>query len=186
MSRSEIGSLSLKLMGIFCMVQSFPLFQQAYFLYGSYRFFGESDNSPTFVMIGALVPIGLLIALGVILFAFSNQLSDRFMTSHPTNSDDSTTRSYSLQAIAFSLLGVFFVAKAIPSITQLSINYSYLGTSDSPYVTEKMLNSAWAKGAKLAIQLIIGIALFFGSNGLSRLWLKLQTTRPLKRPNKAL
>jgi len=77
---------------------------------------------------------------------------------------------YSLQQIAFSAVGVFIVAAALPRISEIVVSLSVQG----PMRQEVVLRT-WGTIVAFVLQLAIGIYLFFGSKGLVGLLKKIKS-----------
>jgi len=74
-----------------------------------------------------------------------------------------------LQVIAFSVVGLLLVAKALPDAAGSA--WRYVSLADS--FRERIAPELQARLFRLALQFVIGLGLFFGARGLARMWRKL-------------
>jgi hypothetical protein len=183
MNRREIGSLAIKIAGIYAIVKSFPMMQQFGAFIGNYKqiqesIFEKQDYSILGITIGIATPIFLLIAFGAYLILSSNTLASRM---YPIEGEtEEGISSHGIQKVAFSIIGLIFVIHATP---QLVTNLVYIFTSpamDSPIVHDRMLRDRIINSTGYGTQIVLGVALFVGGGKLSSLWYKLKNTRPLK------
>ncbi|MBI4681094.1 MAG: hypothetical protein HY753_07840 [Nitrospirae bacterium] len=183
MIRIQIASLSLKLIGIFSIIQAIPILKElsAAFAFKKSNLFISEAAPPTFnyLLLGILTSIILLLILGTCLIIFSDKLAEKIMKGNSeTLLTDISARD--IQLIAFSVVGVVLIVLAIPQIVQLGVNIQVLKQAGDDLPIKNVLASTWAHAIGLTIQTIIGLLLFFGSRGLSSLWYSFQSTRPMK------
>ena len=176
MNKREAASLAFKIAGLFAIIQAIEQSQsilillQAVFRAVEFGMDLSSEGWWQFVLEAATVvgPFGLLIALGILLLSRSDRLAGRMFDDGAPDPSPQTD-AHELQAIAFSVLGVFVVAMAIPSLAAVLVNAS---VRDIP---NDMRPSLWPPLVKLGLQLGIGAGLFFKARPLSTLWRKLRT-----------
>jgi len=179
MSITQISSLSLKIAGIYSIIQALPLMQHLLTPFAM-----QSDEMPylNFLFIGAILPILLLLTLGFCLIFFSDKLTKRMNFGN----ESSITAGVSLkdiQVMAFSIVGIIMIVLAIPKLVQIGVNINALKQIGNEAPLKRITISTWAYTIGLLVQLIFGLLLFFGAKGLSALWYYLQQFRPMSKFN---
>ena len=178
MNKREIGSLAFKLAGIYALILATSLIHSIFYVIGLFQ--GTSPYSePTIyarvaLAIGLPLPFLLLVALGVFLIVKSDKLSGRMFGESIERMEPSPS-GREIQAIAFSVLGIFMFALALPKGMQVIINIFY--KLDDPSLRKQIRIGTWATAAGMTAQMILGIFLFFGGRALSRFWHNLRTAR---------
>lgn len=180
MTKIQIASLSLKLMGIFSIIQAIPILRE---LSASFAFknFVQENASPSFnyLLFGILISIFLLLILGACLIFFSDNLAKKIMKE---NNDKLLTdvSAKDIQSIAFSIVGLVMIVIAIPKLVQLGANLQALKSAGADSSKGSISVGTWVYSIGIAVQFVIGIVLFFGAKGLSGIWHSLQKIRPMK------
>jgi hypothetical protein len=178
MKNTHIASLSLKLLGIYSIIEAIPLLKvfTDYFLMQKTmtRFTGSEQASnatliDVYIFIAGLVPFLILICLGVYLIKNSDIISDKLVI----DNNESTIEPVSvknIQAIAFSIVGIVLIVIATPKLLQTGVSiYAKMNTNRA-----MMLRDV---APSIIVQVIVGSYLFYGSKGLSRLWESFQNSR---------
>ena len=183
MTRIQIASLSLKLIGIFSFIQAIPILRELSIAFAfkenNFIMQDKTDQAFNYLLFGVLTSIILLLILGTCLIIFSDKLAEKIMKGNSeTLLTDISARD--IQSIAFSVVGVVLIVLAIPQIVQLGVNIQVLKQAGDDVPTRNVLAGTWAHAIGLIIQSVIGLLLFFGSRGLSSLWYSFQSTRPMK------
>ena len=184
MTSTQIASLSLKLMGIFSIIQSVPFLKSLseYFIYKDMNVF-QPENSPPnyqFLLIGILSTIGLLLLLGTCLIIYSESLAKRITKDNEGKKISTDLTAKDMQAVAFSVIGIVMIVIAIPQLVKIATNIQALKMAGDEYPGKSVTAGTWAYAIGLSVQVVIGLLLFFGSRGLSSLWYFFQKTRPLR------
>ena len=175
MNKREIASLAFKIAGLYAIVQAIKQSGSILLLLGALlRACDLGLETPEdlwrFLLDLAVVilPCALLTVLGILLLARSSKLAGWvFDAGDPALAQP--TDPHELQAIAFSVLGVFVVAMAVPSLGAVLMNAS---VRDLP---EHLRPRVWTPLIKLGLQSGIGLGLFFGARPLARFWHKMRT-----------
>jgi len=172
MTKKEIVSLSLKLVGIYCLILSISYFGFAIMSAVS------SWRQGFLYMLISITPSVLLLLFGAYLI-FSNKLPS-IMASSMIQEEKTTSFTFQdIQVLAFSIIGVWLLSIAIPTfiqaILQITVLYSGSQRSFPVYFISQIVASV--------LKLALGIYLFSGSKGLAKLWQKLQSTRGMKPSN---
>ncbi len=174
MQEKQLASLSLKLLGIYSVVQSIPLLQPIGMAYETWLRFTDQKINVVSFFISALIPSFLLIVLGCALIIFSGRLSEKLVFQESFGQTASSDSGRDLQAIAFSVLGAAIFVLAIPKFGQ-TICYLFL-TSHS---TQSDYSEQLSRGnipyiVGFIVQFVIGAGLFFGAKPLTAFWHRLQ------------
>ena len=156
MSRQDVASLVLKLLGVFLLAQWIPyagsilttLKRESFFIAG--------------------VPFLLMGIVGVVLIAAAGPLSRR-LTADAQPSDAPGPLSIAVwQAIAFSAIGVSVLASGLHRLAGLA----------AMHLVENQ--SIWPSVVSPALQVVVGVALFLQAKGLAGVWRRLQESRPMR------
>ena len=172
MTKKEIVSLSLKLVGIYCLILSISYFGFAIMSAVS------SWRQGFLYMLISITPSVLLLLFGAYLI-FSNKLPS-IMASSMIQEEKTTSFTFQdIQVLAFSIIGVWLLSIAIPTFIQAILQITVLYSGSQRSVPVYSISQIVASVLKLAL----GIYLFSGSKGLAKLWQKLQSTRGMKPSN---
>jgi hypothetical protein len=172
MNLQPIASLALKLLGIHTLILAMPYTQLLFMLSKQYR------SLP--LICGALSPILLLTGTGIALIAYSNRLAHTLVRENVAHSESSQAAPHDIQAIAFSVVGIYLFATALPKLVPLFLNIGLLHRAGYEGLAEKAVAEAWANGTGIVIQMALGLGLFFGDKGLVRIWHRLHPIRPIR------
>ena len=170
MTKNFVFSISLKLMGIYSFVQAIILLQGFGMFITSYsNFAGEDVNLPA-MYIGALLPSCLLIILCFVLLMFSNKIANKLIGLNESSGSCGDITSENVQSLAFSVIGVVIVLLAFIQIVRYGS--SMLFALQSAQDSRRLLSLPYTIG--IILQLLLGIALFFGAKPLSLFWHRLK------------
>ena len=167
MSKREIASLAIKLMGVFLVVTSLGYLPMV---------FGFTNASGLWQ--GVLRFIGCLgsPALGGLIIVYSDKIAARLIREdnvYVTSGEDAMTKN-DVMAIAFACVGLHIAVTAVPQIFSTLIRFiSY------PVLREGQSFSAGVRSITTIIapvvKLCLGIWLFVGSRAIVRLWHKIRS-----------
>jgi len=185
MSKFQITSLSLKLAGIYSIIQAIPILKFidfGFFFKNSNYFATNSDKmfKMNYLFIGTFTSFFLLLLVGAILIIFSQKIAKKITKGDEDNNSLSGLSAKDISSIAFSVIGVILIVIAIPKLVQVGANIQFLKQAGDEMPTRGVLASTWAYSIGLIVQIIIGLLLFFGARGLSTIWCFLQKIRPMK------
>lgn len=175
MTRHELASFALKLLGIYALIKSLPLIQH---LGGALGMLGSDqgrDMVGFWTFVGLLIPLVLTALVGGLLLAFSRDLAPRLMGEDKPLGLSSALSAEDVQAIGFSVVAVLIFLGAIPQLTHVIVYWSYVASRSSlEPVRRQMAWSIWQSSLSGGIQLTLAIVLFLRPRGLSNLWRRLQ------------
>lgn len=171
MSQLQITSLSLRLAGIYSLIQAILMIRP---VINSFGFASQQPSVGTTLILGASIPFILLIIFGLLLFIGSNRISRRIIREKTSTDISSELNSKKIQAIAFSILGVILVIISIPKILQIISNIVALqNAADNSFTIYKLSRDTIAFGIGVVLQFLFGIYLFISGHSLSNLWHKI-------------
>jgi hypothetical protein len=183
MNQKQIASLSLKLLGIYSIIEAIPLLRE---LSGVFAFRGsgiQMEGGPIqtdVLLIGILIPFGLLLLVGFCLIIFSKSFAARMTLKDEIITETTELTARNIQSIAFSVVGLVMIVFAIPHLVQLAANLQAFKSAGSEMLKEQISIGTWAYSIGIAVQFIIGLLLFIGGRGLSSIWHFFQKLRPMK------
>jgi hypothetical protein len=183
MNQKQIASLSLKLLGIYSIIEAIPLFRELSTVFawrGSKIKMNSGPMHTGLLLSGILASVGLLLLVGVCLILFSKSFAKLMTTKDEQMADTTDITARSIQSIAFSVVGLVMIVMSIPHLVQIAANLEALRNFGSETMSRGISIGTWTYSIGIAVQFIIGLLLFFGGRGLSSLWYFFQKLRPMK------
>jgi hypothetical protein len=184
MTKKEIVSLSLKLAGIYCLIMAIThlsyTIQSVVYLFRQEDIWSIQISINSFVsLLLILIPFVLLPLFGFYLF-FSDKLPSKMASLMTQEEKTSSFTFQDIQALSFSIIGVWLLSSVIPAfiqlIVQIMIYHRTSFQSISPLRDSIYISHIIAAVLKIAL----GIYLFSGGKGLIRLWQKFDNTKGMK------
>ena len=162
MSNQALATLVVRLMGIYAWFQVLTVAPTM-----GYLFVGESlrhDQRGLWMAMVAIsfVALALWIALGFLMILMADRIALR-MAPPEEEPRPQPADSGSLQAVLFSVVGLIFVLHSIPKLIEQLVSIKIAGSG-------AFLYPPWIAVLLLALEFLMGVALFLGSRGLSRIW----------------
>ncbi len=183
MTQNQIASLSLKVLGIYSIIESIPLLRELSQVFAWRSSQIEMENgtfNANLLLIGIITSVGLLALIGSCLIIFSKFFAKRMIHEEEEINAHTELSAKNIQAVAFSIVGLVMIVIAIPHLVQLAANLQALKSAGSGSVRKDISIGTWAFSISVAVQFIIGVLLFWGGKGLSSIWYAIQKTRPMK------
>ena len=183
MTQNQIASLSLKLLGIYSIIEAIPILRELSQVFAWRGSKIEMEGGPLhtdLLLIGIMTSVGLLLLIGICLLFFSKTLAKRMITEEERINEATELTARNIQAIAFSVVGLVLIVIAIPDLVQLAANLQVLKSAGAESVKESIQIGTWVYSIGIAVQFIIGILLFLVGRGLSSIWFFIQKMRPMK------
>jgi len=178
MTKHELASFTLKLLGIYAIIESLPLFQ----FFGGLAYALQLDRSgpvadfwPSLIM---LMPLLMVAAVGVVLVAFSRNLAPLLVGKDGPLGMSSVLTGHDVQAIGFSIVAVLIFLRALPQMGQ-----AYWAVFDafsrrySEPASGRIVQNFFRYGIPAVIQLVLAVVLFLQARGLSDLWHRIRIGR---------
>lgn len=170
MTKHELASFALRLLGIYAIIESLPLFQ---FL-GSLAYTLRSNrNEPVvefWAIVGMLIPLLLMAAAGAVLLVFSRDLAPRLVGEDKPLGIPSVLTGRDVQAIGFSVVAVLIFLRAIPQIGQAVWIGFYTSSGGFGGPGGRMVQDILRYGIPAVIQLALAVVLFLQARGLADSW----------------
>lgn len=163
-----VAVVAVKIVGLYCLVQALP------FLYlipaDAILLFRGPSFGAIDIIVNLLDPTLYLVA-GILIIRRANWIATRVLGFEEPTAEEVRPRAPGrrLQAIAFSVLGVWFVIGGLTEAVRLFVQArTYAEYSDSD-----VIQSVFDEPAPLVaagVQLALGLCLFFGSRQLASFW----------------
>ena len=166
MTKREIFVVASKILGIYLLARGIELFAQMFPFLVSISTRGFEG---IWYFLVSLATLSLYMGGAFCLITWADSIAAVLAGKEEAPEVKAVVEKDSLQQIAFSAVGVFIIAVALPRISQIVVNLSVQG----PMRQEVVLRT-WETIIGLVLQLGIGIYLFFGSKGLVGLLKKLK------------
>jgi hypothetical protein len=172
MTKQDVGSLALRLMGIYILAQTILALPMITPIFGEAKSAASSDIGIRWSLLVAsqIVPFLVVLAGASALVLRSHSLAGRLF-------DDADARAFTrpngrdLQMIGLSLIGMSVLAHALPHFTRLGM----LASMDGDSLIGGLLRREYRAGAaELIVELLIGVGLFWGARGIANMWWRLR------------
>ncbi len=176
MTKQEIASLALKLLGIYCFIQALTFLASTLSLVGMNV--SEMGLSKSLMVAGGALPVlGYLLA-GSVLLMYGDRISGKLTSKGKkmgTSATGITTRD--VQTLAFSIVGIYLIAMSLPNLASLLWTIAYYYRKGGPDLARAGVENVWRHTIQVVVEFVIGIGLFLGARGVSSLWFFLQKAR---------
>jgi hypothetical protein len=171
MTRHELASFALKLLGIYVLFESLPFLQQVGSLVYMLPGYRNQPISVFWVTLITLVPLLLVVAAGAVLIVFSRSLAPVLIGEDKPLGISSAVTGRDVQAIGFSIVAVLIFLQAVPPIGQATWTIYYAASHRFPEsAASQVVQGVWRYGVPAAIQLVLAVILFLRARGLAKLW----------------
>jgi hypothetical protein len=170
MKANQLATLVLRLMGIYCLLQSLPIFSMLVSLTFMALFRGEAERLDVPGAMPFLLPGLGLILTGILLLLFSVPMGKKLA---PQDQDEGSVVACSfenIQTLAFAVAGVLIFASTLPqlfSFPRYLLNLWGMGGGNLSRMRESLLGGA--------VKAVLGLWLFFGARGFANFWRSLRT-----------
>src|SRR4030042_6265317 len=107
MTQNQIASLSLKLLGIYSIIEAIPILRELSQVFAWRGSKIEMESGPLhtdLLLIGIMTSVGLLLLIGICLLFFSETLAKRMITEEERINEATELTARNIQAIAFSVV----------------------------------------------------------------------------------
>lgn len=173
-SLRSFGILCLRLLSVYAFMQALPMLQQvlSFVIYARFSPQGaQALDQANFAV--AITPMLVLLGSAVILWGRAPQLADWMLGGGTADAGPPGAERLSaavIQAVAFSVVGVFVFLQALPQLVSLGMNYQVAAASAREPLSQQALQIFWPQVASLTVQLLFSAALFFQSHTLAGFW----------------
>ena len=167
MSLSRIASLAISLLGLFIIVKTLPAIQSLIYAFLPSTLTGVKTHDPTFYRLFLLIMVVSSIIFGLVLIIFRKSLG-RFMAVENKDVVSEDIGFNQLYSASFSLLGVYFFIDGCSKFLGRII----------PTIIKESRGAQFDFDWPSAIELLLGLFLFLGATGLSKLssifWIRIK------------
>lgn len=157
-NKHEITSLAFKILGIYLVIQGFSVMLNV---------LAVSITAPAFIETGnvakIIVPYVFPIVFGILLWVFPNRFTVSKGKEESLSKDGFVINANDVERIIFSGLGLLFIGNSLPKLSTALLNIYIM--ADTPNTLIRLLPTT--VGA--IIQLVIGVGILLGSQGLVNL-----------------
>lgn len=173
MTLRDIAGIGLKLLGVYAIIQALSHTEVIGLAISAAGSRHGAAVSPLQWAIMVL-PLGLLLVSGLLLIFCSRRIGRVIVPDQETVPADAPLSYSDIQAIAFSVAGLAIACVALPRLGRILVNAGLLRGSSGHFTGGRARIRSLAQAAGPVVQLVIGVALFFGGRGLAKVWQKLQ------------
>lgn len=168
MSKRDIAALAFTLAGLYAIIEGINAVSAVvYFIWSIFSNVNVSSGMHHDIrsvwIIG--LPFALLAVLGCVLIFGSRHFAARLFPDIETVQTPEQ-RFLAIPALAYSIVGIFLIASGVSGLTNLFGQIAFAGRLE--------IGRALLYSLTYLVKLAIGLALFFGSHGLVRLWSRLR------------
>jgi len=157
MNRHFYTSLAFKIFGLYCVIQGLNSIP---FLF-KFNFEGW--------MFLAIGPIFFPLIAGIFLFLFANGIANYLVGPKQDNMVKDTIHIDEIRSVAFSIVGLFILARILPQISQLISPFVWIRVIEDGEISGKMTSLVVEMIPALLIQIFIGLWLFLRPNSVINL-----------------
>lgn len=172
MNYNELSSLLLKISGLIIIiftVINIPNYFIGY--YSTQNFFGNEVSDLAAFLGSVFLPAFITIAIGFLLFKFPKTVTNKIIAG---SSESSSADLKTITAVAYSAIGMYFVAFSIADLVYWAIYYGMilneLKTNEFFTIDNKV------KVIATFVELLIGLILLLGSSGINNLIIKIRSS----------
>ena len=174
MTSRDVGVLSCKILSIYVIVIVLSQLNGLLMHYSSLlAVIRSSSDSPTEMNIAWFLgsAAGMLILSGFCAFLWlgAGYLARRMVPDSEEKALGTALSARDFQVIAFSVVGLLLVVKALPDAASTAWRYAQLPDSPGGWLRAELPMHL----IRLGLQFVIGLGLFFGARGLVGMWRKL-------------
>jgi hypothetical protein len=163
LTKYDLSILAIRLVGLYFFVQSL------FYIMELPAVFLANGKQNMLQFLSFCAPCLVQLVMGVLLLRLSRGVA-RWIFPEFSASHSLTLTGQDLQAVLFSVVGVWLIATAMPDTGRLATEYWWLGKTRQP---QQMLS--WIpRAVGLLIQIAAGAFLFARANGLSAAWHRLR------------
>jgi len=181
-TKQEIAALACRLMGVYALLLGLGGLAGPAYLLG--LLFGETASRPVqrvhlfWQACLLLLPVVLHVGARGFLWVLADKLAGRMVAPAPAPPPKSRVGARQLQAIAFSVVGLFLLARAIPDIAHAVTAFAFTSSEHRDRI--QMVSKPQAVG--LGVQVVPGLGLLFGGRGLAGIVQTVRTAGRAKAP----
>lgn len=174
MTKREMTSLLIKLMGIYALVQLVPGIVQAMAMFasGAYQFTSQPGMVALVLLMSVFAAPLMWIWLCIWLIRKSDRFAERLYPVDAPAGQLTTLGAKDVRRLGYHFIGLMLVIKSLPPL--LMILYQLIMLYRLPYEQRYPMSGYSSQWIVLLLQLAIGLYLFLYPKGLANLWIRLQ------------
>ena len=174
MNRQDVACLALRLTAIYCFLQALVLVRELWYLATGCISGGEV---PWLTVLGSAVAFALLVGAGLLLLKKSVRWARMIVPGDPQSPLGVQASAGDVQAIAFSIVGIYLFVEAVPEVLRSAAQLLYVrySTAGPPTGLKAVVQNIWLSLDAAALQMLLGLALFVWGRGLVNLWHRVRT-----------
>lgn len=179
MTKRELAAFVLKLLGVYAIIRSLPLFMYISLMLAT---LGQENGEMArrfWMQVCMSVPFVLSAIAAVVLLTCNRGLSAVVVREDSDAKLSTSLSGNDIQAIGFSIVAVLVFLSAIPGLVKF-IGSLYYVVSQPEGARSRFLRIAWQSGLSVALQLVLASVLFFRARGLANLWRRIQVGKYVK------
>ena len=176
MTKREIASLVIKLMGVFILLKSIAYLPMVFGSFSIMR--SEGLLFSVFIVMISIVTAAIPLAFSILVITLSDKAAAWLIRNDNTvENTDNTISKDDVMIIAVSCIGLYFIVAAMPMlINALLINPARMyRRAGIPYVGPSGMFHILRNLVVPAVQIALGIWLFASSKGIVKLWKKIRS-----------
>lgn len=174
MSKREIADLAFKILGIAAFIFSISLLFKTI---ATIQVFVRTNPGSIWLLPVSFIPVFLLWCVAWYLFHSGEKLSEKIFPESASIKKVVSADLNEVQIVAFAVIGVFLIVQAIPALFVVVTKVFYLNIVQNNAIINQLQQRFVGEIAGSLIKFLIGLFLFFRSDGLFLLWQKMQKTR---------
>lgn len=167
LTKYDLGVLAVRLVGLYCL---FYALVYAAFIPNLLIYRAPGVTQSGLAIAAACAPSAVFAVAGLVLLRWTGAIVQRVFPEFAAGTGLSAT-GRDLQAVLFSVIGVWLVAEAVPEAARIAMNYWWFGSA--AYSAERY--GAIPEVAHFVVQIAVGVYLFARAKGLAALWHRLRT-----------
>ena len=162
-TKQNIASLALKLLGIYSFIQAIP------YVGSMISSFSLSTGLGTIKLyfLGGLTTCILHVLIGCVLFIFGHKIIQDNDTTTENIASSTDITFLDLQSIAFSVVGIVIIIFAIPKLILTAGSFIAAQTVTEEWRQHKFFIDGISGSIGMFLQILLGLGLLFGAKGLS-------------------
>ena len=157
MTKKEIATLSFKVLSLYAFIKAIDKLSTLINYMYKYRL--SEVGILNFMIFAA--PALLLFLCGGLLWFIAPMLASSISKSKTVSEDNAAASLLSIQAVAFSIVGLYMVANSLPAIVRSTI-WHFTTASNSMGESSPLVGDIMGS----LVQIVLGLWLLFGSRGL--------------------
>ncbi len=174
MTASEFGFVCLRLFAVVVIIWAIAG------ILSSFSFFGwplGSEGQNLGWIAGLFfVAYWLILGFGIYLFFQARRVSEKLFGSAEGDVDSISASTF--QAVAFSVVGIYLCATALPSLTSMIAQLLWVSRAGAELERDRFLQDYTFGAIQTAVQFGAGVFLFARAEGISRYWRRLRGGAP--------